>query len=184
MPLVLGPCRCSWACRASLGLRRSPSQATTPQTSTVTNYKSKYLGVNWHRPTKKWVANIGIQGQLLYLGFFDNEVEAAIAFDKLAAPLGRPVNFPGPGQAPAVKRGAHGIVSQYKVVSWHNERRRYFIVAPWPFPAVPLVVRRRCLIVVYRPLPAAPLVVRCMYMAVVSGPMSTALISRCCRRRF
>ena len=35
-------------------------------------------------------------------------------------------------------------------------RRRYFIVAPRPFPAVPLVVRRRCLIVLPRPIPAAP----------------------------
>ena len=65
-------------------------------------------------------------------------------------------------------------------------RRRYFIVAPRPFPAAPLVVCRRCLIVVpmpmpeaprmylivvYGPFPAAPLFVRCMYMAVVPGPM-------------
>jgi hypothetical protein len=78
-------------------------------------------------------------------------------------------------------------------------RRRYFIVAPRPFPAAPLVVRRRCLIVVpmpmpeaprmylivvYRPFPAAPLVVRCMYMAVVPEPMHAAVASRCCRRRF
>jgi hypothetical protein len=32
-------------------------------------------------------------------------------------------------------------------------RRRYFIVAPRPFPAAPLVVRRRCLIVVPKPCP-------------------------------
>ena len=35
-------------------------------------------------------------------------------------------------------------------------RRRYFIVAPWPFPAAPLVVHRRCLIVVPMPMPEAP----------------------------
>jgi hypothetical protein len=34
--------------------------------------------------------------------------------------------------------------------------RRYFIVAPELFPAVPLVVRRRCLIVVPKPMPEAP----------------------------
>ena len=59
-------------------------------------------------------------------------------------------------------------------------RRRYFIVAPRPFPAAPLVVRRRCLIVVPRPVPAAPR----MYLAVVPGPMPAAVASRCCRRRF
>ena len=73
-------------------------------------------------------------------------------------------------------------------------RRRYFIVAPRPFPAAPLVVHRRCLIVVpmpmpeaprmyliavHRPFPAAPLAVRCMYMAVVQGPMPAAVASRC-----
>ena len=35
-------------------------------------------------------------------------------------------------------------------------RRRYFILAPRPFPAASLVVRRRCLIVVPMPLPEAP----------------------------
>ena len=40
--------------------------------------------------------------------------------------------------------GAHAIVRGGALVV----RRRYFIVAPRPFPAVPLVVRRRCLIVV------------------------------------
>ena len=35
-------------------------------------------------------------------------------------------------------------------------RRRYFIVAPWPFPAAPLVVHRRCLIVVPMPMPEVP----------------------------
>ena len=73
------------------------------------------------------------------------------------------------------------------------------IVAPRPFPAVPLVVCRRCLIVVprpipaaprmhlmvvYRPFPAAPLVVRCVYMVVVQRPVPAAVASRCCRRRF
>ena len=42
-------------------------------------------------------------------------------------------------------------------------RRRYFIVAPRPFPAAPLVVRRRCLIVVPMPMPEAPR----MYLIVV-----------------
>jgi hypothetical protein len=41
--------------------------------------------------------------------------------------------------------------------------RRYFIVAPRPFPAAPLVVRRRCLIVVPMPMPEAPR----MYLIVV-----------------
>ena len=40
-------------------------------------------------------------------------------------PLGRRVNFPGPGQEQAVKRGAHGIVSKYVGVSWHVEIKKW-----------------------------------------------------------
>jgi hypothetical protein len=77
------------------------------------------VGVNWDRHAKKWQASIKIEGKKQHLGRFDNEDDAARAFDERAAPLDRPVNFPGPGQAPAVKRGAHGIVSQYTGVSWN-----------------------------------------------------------------
>ena len=52
------------------------------------------------------------------------------------------------------------------------------------FAAAALVVRRRYVIVAPWPFPAAPLVVRCMYMAVVPGPMPPAEASRYCRRRF
>jgi hypothetical protein len=77
------------------------------------------VGVNWHRHAKKWQASIKIEGKKQHLGTFDNEDDAARAFDERAAPLDRPFNFPGPGQALAVKQGAHGIVSQYTGVSWH-----------------------------------------------------------------
>jgi hypothetical protein len=70
------------------------------------------------------MAQISIEDQTQSLGYFDSEDDAARAFDERAAPLGRPINFPGPGQAPAVKRGAHGIVSQYTGVYWNigNEK--------------------------------------------------------------
>jgi hypothetical protein len=49
-------------------------------------------------------------------------------------------------------------------------RRRYFIVAPRPFPAAPLVVRCMRLIVVPTPMPAAPR----MYLIVVYRPFPAA----------
>jgi hypothetical protein len=54
--------------------------------------------VNWHAGHKKWHAIIGIDGKLKRLGYFSSEEEAARALDKVAAPLGRPVNFPGEQQ--------------------------------------------------------------------------------------
>jgi hypothetical protein len=97
---------------------------TTPEASTAPNNKSKFTGVSWNRTTKNWKATIAIDGKVQHLGYFNNEDDAARAFDERAAPLGRRVNFPGPVQAPAVKRGAHGIVSQYTGVYWNigNEK--------------------------------------------------------------
>jgi hypothetical protein len=81
--------------------------------------------VSWHRLNKKWKAQIGIEGKYQHLGYFDDEDDAARAFDERASPLCRRVNFPGPGQALAVKQGAHGIVSQYTGVSWNIGHRKW-----------------------------------------------------------
>jgi hypothetical protein len=43
--------------------------------------KSGYRGVSWHKATRSWVAQISVGGKILYLGKFDNPVDAAIAYD-------------------------------------------------------------------------------------------------------
>ena len=44
-------------------------------------YTSKYTGVSWNKKTKKWVAFLSIDGKLKYLGSFDTEERASIAYD-------------------------------------------------------------------------------------------------------
>jgi hypothetical protein len=58
-------------------------------------------------------------------GPYDTEEDAARAYDALAGPLGRPVNFPAAGssQAHAVK-GAKS--SQYRGVSWHSAAKLWY----------------------------------------------------------
>lgn len=94
-------------------------------TQVVPKYKSKYVGVSWDRTNKKWIANIRIDQKSFYLGSYTSEDDAARSFDARAAPLDRPVNFPGPDQSLAVKRGAHGIISRYKGVSWHSQINKW-----------------------------------------------------------
>ena len=101
------------------------SLATTTLASKIPIFKSKFVGVTWHRPLKKWRAQIGIEGKVTFLGDFYSEEEAARAYDERAASLGRLINFPGPTEAPAVKRGAHGIASPYNGVSWNIRLKKW-----------------------------------------------------------
>lgn len=48
---------------------------------------SKYLGVTWHSPTKKWKARIRVNGVEKYLGLFESDEDAAKAYDKEAVRL-------------------------------------------------------------------------------------------------
>lgn len=43
---------------------------------------SQYVGVYWYKPYKKWRSNIVIDGKKRHLGYFDNEYEAHLAYEK------------------------------------------------------------------------------------------------------
>lgn len=45
---------------------------------------SKYKGVSWHKNNKKWHAGININGRRKHLGSFDDEIQAAKAYDEVA----------------------------------------------------------------------------------------------------
>lgn len=48
---------------------------------------SKYPGVSWYKSNKKWASNIEINGKTKHLGYFDNEIDAANAYQKACSQL-------------------------------------------------------------------------------------------------
>lgn len=45
---------------------------------------SKYKGVSWYKRDHKWMAQLRVKGKHIHLGYFDNEEQAAIAYDSAA----------------------------------------------------------------------------------------------------
>lgn len=46
------------------------------------SHSSKYIGVSWHKREKKWYARIGFNGKVIHIGCFNNEEDAAVAYDR------------------------------------------------------------------------------------------------------
>jgi hypothetical protein len=59
----------------------------------LSSKSSEYRGVSWYKRDSKWQAQIQVARKKEHLGYFDDEAEAARAFDVRAAELGRPTNF-------------------------------------------------------------------------------------------
>lgn len=49
-----------------------------------THNRSGYKGVTWNEATKKWRAQIGVNGKVLYLGTFISIINAALSYDAAA----------------------------------------------------------------------------------------------------
>lgn len=71
-------CRCNlrFCTRSQNNSNQQPKEGT-----------SKYKGIYWHKPNKKWIARIKLNQKHYYLGSFVNEVEAAKAYDEKAKEL-------------------------------------------------------------------------------------------------
>lgn len=73
----------------SLDNRRSNLRACTHSQNAMNSRKrrnctSRYKGVYWHCRSRKWIASIKIHDRQQHLGCFDNELNAAAAYNQKA----------------------------------------------------------------------------------------------------
>jgi hypothetical protein len=63
------------------------------------DYSSQYKGVSWAKRVGKWHTEIYCNGSKIFIGYFDDQVAAAKAYDEMAAELYgeyASLNFPNP----------------------------------------------------------------------------------------
>lgn len=51
--------------------------------------QSGYYGVHWHKAARKWSVYIRIEHERVYLGLYEDKIEAAKAYDREARKLGK-----------------------------------------------------------------------------------------------
>lgn len=63
---------------------RACTKAQNSKNARIRGGSSQFKGVCWEKSCNKWSAKIATNGTRLYLGCFNSEIEAAVAYDKMA----------------------------------------------------------------------------------------------------
>lgn len=78
---------------------------------------SKFTGVNWHKNSSKWESKIQYEGKQIYLGLYDNELDASNAYQKALGKI-NDNTFNPEDYKPK-------FTSKYKGVSFKKNRKKW-----------------------------------------------------------
>lgn len=79
-----------------------------------TRGSSRFKGTCWHKAKKRWLAGIKVFGRRQNLGYYTDEIDAALAYDAAARHLFgefAALNFPGPGERSALNDERHSLTT-------------------------------------------------------------------------
>lgn len=62
-------------------LRKTTHKKVMWQKNAADSKPTKFKGISFHKPSKKWRARIFVDGKMKYLGYYKNEIEAAKGYD-------------------------------------------------------------------------------------------------------
>lgn len=65
-------------------LRAATKLENNRNSSSRKNSSSQYCGVSFHIRIKKWGASVRINNRQIHIGYFDSEIEAALAYNRFA----------------------------------------------------------------------------------------------------
>lgn len=54
---------------------------------------SKYRGVSWFKPKEKWRARLKVDGEEIHIGYYDSEIQAAMAWNTVALEMYGPDSY-------------------------------------------------------------------------------------------
>jgi hypothetical protein len=66
---------------------REATNSQNQMNAEISRGRSKYRGVDWYAPRRRWRAQIGFNGRQEYIGLFEKEEDAARAYDCRAKEL-------------------------------------------------------------------------------------------------
>ena len=100
---------------------------------------SRFRGVSWLKPRKKWKVKIRVHGKRKTIGRYPNERDAARAYDAfvIANGINVPRNFPNEaedavvaeaerGRAAKKRKVAASMSSRFRGVSWHKREKKWY----------------------------------------------------------